>query len=76
MDYCKCETPAIDVFVDAACRRCGCEVDFAGPPRTVSCGCCEAGCVCGNHCDVPRGVRVGRCDYHKRHGHPLLTSAP
>jgi hypothetical protein len=46
--------------------------DFA--PRTVSCGCCNAGCVCANHRDEPRGLPVTVCAYHREHGHPRVTS--
>lgn len=29
IDYCRCETPVMDVEHDAGCRRCGLPVDFA-----------------------------------------------
>ncbi len=45
---------------------------------TVSCGCCSAGCVCGNHQDVPRGIHPQACAYHAdpAHPHPRVTSPP
>lgn len=42
-------------------------------PRAVSCGCCDGGCVCVHHQDVPRGVRAAVCEYHARVGHPGVT---
>jgi len=46
------------------------------PPRTLSCGCCAAGCCCPNHQDVPWGRPVHVCLYHRdpRHPHPRVTS--
>lgn len=43
-------------------------------PRTVSCGCCAAGCVCWNHRDEPQGRPVATCAFHAEHGHPRVTS--
>ena len=43
-------------------------------PRELSCGCCEAGCVCHHHQDVPRGVPVHVCAYHQVTPHTRTTS--
>lgn len=59
------------------CRACGrahhpaladgCE--GCAPParqaKLVTCGCCSQGCVCPNHQDVPRGLRVRVCAHHR-----------
>lgn len=34
--------------------------------KIVSCGCCSGGCVCFNHQDIPRGVKPGKCEIHKK----------
>ena len=41
--------------------------------RQVSCGCCEGGCVCTHHADIPRGVHAKTCGYHKKHPHTGVT---
>lgn len=41
--------------------------------KTLSCGCCDQGCVCAFHQDVPNGNPEKLCDYHREHGHPHVT---
>lgn len=43
-------------------------------PRKVSCGCCTNGCVCFNHRDVPKGIVVKVCDFHKHKGDTISSA--
>ncbi|MBE7466009.1 MAG: hypothetical protein HS116_21245 [Planctomycetes bacterium] len=32
------------------------------PTKHLTCGCCDRGCVCSNHMDIPRGRKPRMCD--------------
>lgn len=49
--------------------------DFRRKPRAISCGCCDGGCICQVHQDLPKGKPPTVCAYHSdpRHQHPRVT---
>lgn len=44
--------------------------EIAADPYAVSCGCCDAGCVCEMHKRKPWSAV---CRFHVEHGHPKTT---
>lgn len=34
-------------------------------PKVLTCGCCENGCCCATHDDIPNSRKAGLCEYHR-----------